>query len=214
MCVCGENLVSIICLEIFSASLWNLYSTGTFQKAFLINEPGWGEGNLWSRRDQVLVVHGTACSSLLWAGQNSPFSCPSHGVGSWLGSFGSLCPMSLLLFNTKGLESSPGRGPGSLCLSDPLNFIRNELLNPLDSGDTGSFTRAFPMLWSGGIFLFPFEESTRRTKGWVFMAWCVRRNPYIRNQCGCSFCFFLPHLSCRRVVYSEGTETPWFMGLR
>lgn len=35
MCLCGENLVSIIYLGIFSASLCNLYCTGTSQKAFL-----------------------------------------------------------------------------------------------------------------------------------------------------------------------------------
>lgn len=127
MCMCGENLVSIRCLDIFSASLWNLYSTGSFQKAFLKNEAGQGEGRLWSRRDQILVVHGTDCSSLFWAGQNSPFSCP--GLGPCLGSLGSLCPTALLLLNTEGLESSPGRGPGGRCLSDPLNLIMNELLS-------------------------------------------------------------------------------------
>lgn len=168
--MCGENLVSIICLEIFSASLWNFCSTGTFQKACLINEAGQGEGRLWSRRDQVLVVCGTDCSSPLWAGQNSPFSCPSHRVGPCLGSFGSLCSTSLLLFNTKGLESSPGRGPGSLCLSDPPNFIMKELLNPLYPGETCSFTCAFPLPWSRGILLFPFEEGMRSTKGWIFTA--------------------------------------------
>lgn len=45
----------------------------------------------------------------------------------------------------------------------------NEVLSPLYSGDTSSFTCAFPLPRSGGIFLFPFEESMRRTKGWIFM---------------------------------------------
>lgn len=130
MCVCRENLVNIICLEIFSVSLWNLYSTGTFQKAFLKNESGQGEGRLWSRRDQVFVVHGTDCSSLLLAGQNSPFSCPGHGVGPWLGSFASLCPTALLLFNRKGLESSLGRGPGGVFAYQTLLIYHELIIKP------------------------------------------------------------------------------------
>lgn len=114
--MCGENLITIICLEIFSASLWNLCSTGTFQKSISYK---WS----WPRRGEALEQEG---ASFLWCvAQIAALSLgqgrtPLSAAPAWNGSFGSLCSTSFLLFNTKRMDR---RGPGSLCLSDPLNFI-------------------------------------------------------------------------------------------
>lgn len=53
----------------------------------------------------------------------------------------------------------------------------------------------------------------RRTKGWIFMAGASGEiPPHVTNVV--FLVLVLPPLSCRRIGYSEGTATPWFMGLR
>lgn len=98
--MCGENLVSIICLEVFSASLWNLYSSGTFQKAFLKNETGQGKERLLGSRDKVLVVHGIDLSSLNRAEDSFQMPLTWDRSLAWLLSF--TLPVSQLLFSTNG----------------------------------------------------------------------------------------------------------------
>lgn len=90
---------------------------------------------------------------------------PLSAAPAWNGSFGSLCSTSFLLFNTKKMDR---RGPGSLCLSDPLNFIMKELLNPLYPSDTSSFICAFPLPWSRGIFPFSLWRKREKNKGLDF----------------------------------------------
>jgi len=46
-----------------------------------------------------------------------------------------------------------------LCLSNPRNFLMNEILSALYADDVSSIASAFPLPQSGGVFFFLFEES-------------------------------------------------------
>lgn len=145
MCMCGENLVSIICLDFFSASLWNLYSTDTFQKAFLINEAGQGEGGALEQEGP------SSCGAwhrlqLSPARAELPFQLPQPqgGALAWLLWF-RLPHITLAFLTQRGWRAALEGVLRGLCLSDPLDFIMNELLNPLYPGYTSSFTSAFSL---------------------------------------------------------------------
>lgn len=141
-----------------------------FPKSISWSESGQGEGRLWSRRDQAVVVPGTDGS---WEQGRAPV--PGWAL-PWLP--GLPLPQVSAAFSTKGLR----RDLRGLCWSHPPNFTMNEWFSPLYPGDTSSFPCAFPLPWSGGIFLFPLEDH-EENKGLDFHGWCVRRNPSPRNKC-------------------------------
>lgn len=123
MCMCGENLVSIRCLDIFSASLWNLYSTDSFQKAFLEKETGQGEGRLWAGGTKFLWCMAQIAALPSEQGRTPPSAALGWGPAL---ARGFPLPTALLLLSTGGWRAALQRDWG-LCLSDPLNLIMNEL---------------------------------------------------------------------------------------
>lgn len=151
-----------VCLVLFHVHVWR-ESGQYYMPRFFFSQPlkslfhrhfpksisyKWG----WPRRGGALEQEGpSSCGAwhrlqLSPARAELPFQLPQPqgGALAWLLWF-RLPHITLAFLTQRGWRAALEGVLRGLCLSDPLDFIMNELLNPLYPGYTSSFTSAFSL---------------------------------------------------------------------